>query len=370
MNLKKIVISACFMTTLLGIYYLGTNNFFENADNLEELSNEVVEITDKDLLHDLIKDHKNPLIIFFHMDGCGFCKKMDPVFNEIVKNPQFSEIKFYSVNGRDLQAPGIVQELVDQKINGYPFFLFMNKNGYLDKHAGYKPQEDFEDKIANVFGKTLPADNNAKVRIQAMPNKANEKNHQNHNEKSSKSDGKHSGKPSRSHETSPKVKELIKKFIEEVEKIPGDCKSPSKGHREKGGSETKEPDHKNANVHVQAMPNEKANSKPSPKEQSSEKPSSEEKGHQKKLESEKKERREKIERAYEAYKKLYEEAKKMDSELIVSKEDNERVKKAAIKIFNCRNIQNMVWRAWKIKPKHKPHAKEPGSHEKPSEKNK
>jgi len=339
MNIKKISLGICFGAGLIGMYYLGTQNYFANSvflqkikniiinltqeptncnsedvvENVQEAqpsvedslpvaiapSNEVINITTQDALRDLIKEHKQPSIIFFHMDSCGFCKKMDPVLHEIVKNPRFNAIKFYSVNGRDLQAPAIVQELVDQKINGYPFFLFMDESGYVNKHAGYKPQQDFEAKIAEIFVNLVPADVNPQVQIQAVQTKKNEI-----------SKPKTTEKSSQSQTTTPKIKDLIEKFVSETDKIPGDCKSSKKEPKEKQDEATK------------------------------------------------KEKHEKIERAYQAYKNLYDEAKKMDNELVVSKEDNEKVKKSAVKLFDCRNIKNMVWRAWKVEPKQKPQVKQ------------
>ena len=356
MNVKKIIFGICFIAGLVGMYYLGTQNYFENSVFLQKIknivtnltqeptncnsdevvenaqeeqpsveaslpvaiapSNEVINITTQYALRDLIKEHKEPAIIFFHMDNCGFCKKMDPVLHEIVKNSRFDAIKFYSVNGRDLQAPVIVQELVDQKINGYPFFLFMDENGYLNNHAGYKPQQDFEAKIAEIFGNLIPADVNPQVQIQAVETKSNE------NSKP-KTNQKKDGKSSQSQTTTPKIKEFIEKFVSETDKIPGDCKSSKKEPKEKIGEIKEKSD-----------------------------------ADKKQEEATKKEKHEKIEQAYQAYKKLYDEAKKMNNELVISKEDNEKVKKSAVKLFDCRNIKNMVWRAWKVESKQKPQVKQ------------
>lgn len=50
---------------------------------------------------------------------------------------------------------------------------------------------------------------------------------------------------------------------------------------------------------------------------------------------------EKIENAYASYKALYEESKKSGATIIQS--DNDEIKKAARKLFERKNIQNMVW---------------------------
>ncbi len=394
MFFKKLGMLIVFIGSLSGAYYLGTQNYLDNVEFLQKMrnvvinlmqpakncdeqqsqeiaqepeqqeqpqivepaaapvsNNEVIEITTQDALRDLIKEHKEPAIIFFHMNGCGFCKKMEPIYHEIVKNPRFNAIKFYSVNGRDLQAPPIVQELVDQKINGYPFFLFMNQAGYMDKHAGYKPQQDFEAKIASVFGDLVPADTNPKVVIQAVETKKSDSAQPASKSTSKNNENKNSGKPqsqsskksSQSQQTSPQIKSLIEKFEQATNEIPGDCKS-KKTSKDKGSSQ--------ADTTADKKPSDKSADKKSNEAE----------------EKEKKEKSEKINKAYEAYKKLYDSAKEMGNKLIVSKEDNEKVKKSAIKLFDCKNIRNMVWRAWKNEGQEKSEPKAKSQVQQPADK--
>jgi len=47
--------------------------------------------------------------------------------------------------------------------------------------------------------------------------------------------------------------------------------------------------------------------------------------------------------AYEAYKKLHEHMKK-NPNMTITKEQDETVKKSAIKLFECKNVQNMAWK--------------------------
>lgn len=61
---------------------------------------------------------------------------------------------------------------------------------------------------------------------------------------------------------------------------------------------------------------------------------------QKSYEEKKKSYYDKVEKAYDSYKKLYEELKK--AETTVTTEEAGDIKKAAIKLFNSRNIQNMA----------------------------
>ena len=49
-----------------------------------------------------------------------------------------------------------------------------------------------------------------------------------------------------------------------------------------------------------------------------------------------------VEKAYEAYKKIYEYAK--SHALNLSKGQEQSMNKAVVKLFNCKNIKNMVWK--------------------------
>ena len=111
----------------------------------------MIEVTTQEDLQNILSNKKEPAILFFHMNGCGWCKKMDPVYQEVAKNSDFASIQFYSVNGKDCNAQVIVKEITDQQMNGYPTLIFMNEHGYLDKQVGFAQQQDFEQKIKKLF---------------------------------------------------------------------------------------------------------------------------------------------------------------------------------------------------------------------------
>ena len=107
----------------------------------------VTEISTKDALQSLLDSNNKPSVLFFHMNGCGWCKKMDPVFDEVSNNPAYSKIKFYRIEGRSSQAAELVQKAFDQKINGFPTLLFVNDGKFIDKQVGFAKKEDFESNI-------------------------------------------------------------------------------------------------------------------------------------------------------------------------------------------------------------------------------
>ncbi len=116
----------------------------------------IIEINTQDALRAALHSNKQPSVVFFHMDGCGWCKKMLPVFEQVASNKDFAGIQFYNVDGRSAQAPVVVKELFNQQISGYPFFLFIDENGFIDKHAGFAEQDKFENKIKGLFPALFP----------------------------------------------------------------------------------------------------------------------------------------------------------------------------------------------------------------------
>lgn len=142
----------------------------QNSDNSENQEEEIIqekdviapteivtdasilkEITQENELRDLFAKNSDATVILFHMNGCGWCNKMQPVFDAVAKNPKFAKLKFYSVDGRSAQARTVVQELFNLPINGYPFMLLLDKNKVVDKQSGYLEQNAFENKIATTF---------------------------------------------------------------------------------------------------------------------------------------------------------------------------------------------------------------------------
>jgi thiol-disulfide isomerase/thioredoxin len=127
----------------------------------EELEQEVkvrqiIEITTQDALRAALHNDKQPSVIFFHMDGCGWCKKMAPVFEQVAQNQEFAGLQFYNVDGRSAQAPIVVKDLFNQQISGYPFFLFVDEKGFIDKQSGFIDQEKFKNKIKGLYPALFP----------------------------------------------------------------------------------------------------------------------------------------------------------------------------------------------------------------------
>lgn len=100
----------------------------------------VIMETEEDL-RSLLENSQGPSAISFHMDRCGWCIQMQPIFQELADNDEFGHITFYRVNGPTLKASTHVKEALNEKIPGYPTILFMNQGKVVDKQVGGTTKE-------------------------------------------------------------------------------------------------------------------------------------------------------------------------------------------------------------------------------------
>ena len=120
----------------------------------------IINIETQDGLQNLLTKSQGPIAIFFHMKGCHWCEKTEPVINEIAADPRFNNICFYRADARGLTAaqgkpsvatPNLVRQATGQDIPGYPFILFMNQGKYINKQIGGITEEGLINKIENAF---------------------------------------------------------------------------------------------------------------------------------------------------------------------------------------------------------------------------
>ena len=169
MNIKKIITSVILLISIVIASVFGYRYFQQIAIPNQRKpklmkAKPVVEITTQNELQAILQDSVQPSIIFFHMNDCGWCEKMNSVYQQVVKSTEFSSIQFYTANGNKLQASSLIEELYDEEITGYPFLFFINKKGFLDKQVGFINEKDFESKIKRIFSDILF--NNSKMKNQ------------------------------------------------------------------------------------------------------------------------------------------------------------------------------------------------------------
>ncbi|MDP3788682.1 MAG: thioredoxin domain-containing protein [Candidatus Chromulinivorax sp.] len=112
----------------------------------------IVKITTEDELKNLLQNSLGPCAISFHMDRCGWCIKMHPIFESLAQDDQFEHITFYSVNGPILKASVHLKDILDEPVTGYPTIFLMNQGKVVDKQIGGTTQEI----MAGKLNKHLP----------------------------------------------------------------------------------------------------------------------------------------------------------------------------------------------------------------------
>ncbi len=101
----------------------------------------IVQIETEQDLKNLLENNIGPSAISFHMDSCGWCMKMHPIFESFARDNQFNHITFYSVNGPILKAHTHVKEILNKTVTGYPTIFFMNQGKLIDKQVGGAPSD-------------------------------------------------------------------------------------------------------------------------------------------------------------------------------------------------------------------------------------
>ncbi len=96
----------------------------------------IVHIETEQDLKNILQNNLGPSAISFHMDHCGWCMKMHPIFEDLAHDDQFDHITFYSVNGPILKAYTHTKECLNQIVTGYPTIFFMNQGKLVDKQVG------------------------------------------------------------------------------------------------------------------------------------------------------------------------------------------------------------------------------------------
>ncbi len=119
----------------------------------------IVKITTEEELKNLLQNSLGPCAISFHMDRCGWCMKMHPIFESLAQDDQFEHITFYSINGPMLKASVHVKNILGEPVTGYPTIFFMNKGKVVDTQIGGTTHEEMKNKLNKHLPKssTKPA---------------------------------------------------------------------------------------------------------------------------------------------------------------------------------------------------------------------
>ena len=85
-----------------------------------------------------------PAVVFVGAEWCGFCKKLMPIWEDVVASGQFNGVKLLRIDAKD--APELVKQ---HGITGFPVLL---SNKAERKYIGYRPKEKLEKILLEVQG--------------------------------------------------------------------------------------------------------------------------------------------------------------------------------------------------------------------------
>ncbi len=140
----------------------------KNLDTIEP----IVEIKTSDHHQTFLTHNQGPSVVFYHIDGCHYCNKTQPVFENLARNDQFDHITFYSANGPKIKAKNDIESLTNQTINGYPTILFFNKGEIVDSQVGATDQNVIIQKL-NDLDTSLIKTNISKKSLSLQKSKKN-----------------------------------------------------------------------------------------------------------------------------------------------------------------------------------------------------
>ena len=85
-----------------------------------------------------------PTVVFVSADWCGFCKKLIPIWDEVVASGKFSNINMMRIDAK--HAPELIKK---HGITGFPVLLSNRGEG---KYVGYRPKDKLEEVLTTIGG--------------------------------------------------------------------------------------------------------------------------------------------------------------------------------------------------------------------------
>ena len=101
-----------------------------------------MEVRDKKQVQSLLKS-KNPVVIFFYLDGCGHCEAMKQPYSDLEK--ETPNMKFYKV-----ESANVPEEL---GISGFPEFRKIQNGKQVLSASGEMTKEELKKRLLGGAGR-------------------------------------------------------------------------------------------------------------------------------------------------------------------------------------------------------------------------
>jgi hypothetical protein len=150
MNIKKTLLQSTLI--IATIFFMNILHTIQEDE--KPISSSLIDtISSDDQLKNLLENNKGFSVLFFHMDGCQWCEKMQVILNNVIEHQKFKKIKFYSMQVTTPKTIAIVKNTIHKTISTFPTIFFMNNKKIIDKQIGFEDQKSFEKKITKNIKK-------------------------------------------------------------------------------------------------------------------------------------------------------------------------------------------------------------------------
>ena len=103
-----------------------------------------------------------PAIVFISASWCGFCKKLQPIWEDVAASGKYNHINLMEIDAQN--APELIKQ---HGITGFPVML---SNAGKKKYVGFRPREKLEEIMVEV-GSNAPTSGGVRVRAQCPRHK-------------------------------------------------------------------------------------------------------------------------------------------------------------------------------------------------------
>ena len=104
---------------------------------------------DKGISYAKALEKDKPILAFFYVDWCGFCKRFAPNVPELRKFTKANKMNFVMINCEDMKNRPLMAQY---KIQAFPtFYIIDTKRGYQAQVVNYYPAENLKAEVSKYL---------------------------------------------------------------------------------------------------------------------------------------------------------------------------------------------------------------------------